>query len=417
MLPLTWLPITVSDLLRHYRKTAGNGLLFFLVLFHTLLFSSCSRAAPPDSVKRVSLGSEQAWSGGRLSGSSYLLLTNRPSQTSFNLADSLISAKKLIRIFSPEHGFDTRLPDGVLSETEPVYNGIPVVSLYGKKKRPDRTDFAGGDTLLIDLQDAGLRFYTYLTTAVYCAEEAAAAGIPVILLDRPDPLGGEVTEGPILQNEFRSFVGCLPVPVRYGMTLGELLTLAKGENWLKNSRLLDLSVIRVAGWRRSFLWPDTNLEWVPPSPNLPDFQTLQLYSGTCLFEGTAISEGRGTQTPFLWIGAPWFSSEKSDTLLMWGIRAVREDRLIRELPGRAVNPKYKNQKISGYRLSVIAGQEASPLQWSLSIIREELEKNPERLALRDHFWLLWGNRSLTETPEMKQESDRFRETRKRYLLY
>jgi len=415
--PLIWLPITVSDLLSQCRKNSGIGLLFFLILFLSLLLSSCSRAASPDSDRPVYTGSELAWSGGRLSGSSYLLLTNRPSQVIFSLADSLISAKKLIRIFSPEHGFDTRLPDGVLSESEPVYNGVPVVSLYGKKKRPDRSDFAGGDTLLIDLQDAGLRFYTYLTTAVYCAEEAAEAGIPVLLLDRPDPLGGEITEGPVLQDEFRSFVGCLPVPVRYGMTLGELLTMAKGENWLKNSRLLDLRVIRLSGWHRSFLWPDTKLEWAPPSPNLPDFQTLQMYSGTCLFEGTAISEGRGTQTPFLWIGAPWFSSEKSDTPVRWGIRAVREDRQILELPGRAANPKYKNQTVPGLRLSVVSGQEASPLLWSLSVIREEQEKNPARLALRDHFWLLWGNRSLTETSEMKQEADRFRVTRKKYFLY
>jgi uncharacterized protein YbbC (DUF1343 family) len=185
---------------------------------------------------------------------------------------------------------------------------VPVYSLFGRTRQPRAHMLHGIDVLLIDLQDAGARFYTYSSTLLLCMEAAAAHQIRCIVLDRPNPLGGDIAEGPLLDTALRSFVGMLPIPIRHGMTLGELARMAVGERWFAQSDRLRLTVIPMRGWRRAMHFPDTGLPWIPPSPSLRTPEAAEAYPGICLFEATNISEGRGTASPFLCIGAPFMDA-------------------------------------------------------------------------------------------------------------
>lgn len=208
------------------------------------------------------------------------------------------------RLFGPEHGFYGVEQDMVASrdETDP-WTGVPIVSLYGDDEaslRPSPGAFEGLDLLLIDLQDVGARYYTYAATAVWAAEAALAAGCEVRVLDRPNPLGGEVVEGNMRRPGFDSFIGAFETPVRHGLTLGELIRLeASRRRWAE-----EIQVVAMEGWKRSDLWHDTGRPWVAPSPNLPSLAGTMIYPGLCLVEATQCSEGRGTTRPFQLVGAP-----------------------------------------------------------------------------------------------------------------
>jgi len=236
----------------------------------------------------------------------------------------------LAALYGPEHGVRGNVQGGVFI---PFYfddkYGIPVFSLYGQalKTDPGMTKdmdasmrsfdgdpngqgkiledrmIRGIDALLFDIQDVGVRVYTYVATMAYAMQAAARAGIPFIVLDRPNPLGGSIVEGPMLDQAYRSFVGIFPVPVRHGMTPAELALLYR--DW-KNLDVR-LTVLGMKGWRRSMLFPETGLPWVPPSPNMPTVETAAVYPGMCLFEGLNASEGRGTTTPFRLFGAPFIN--------------------------------------------------------------------------------------------------------------
>lgn len=208
------------------------------------------------------------------------------------------------RLFGPEHGYYGVEQDMVpaASQRDP-WTGIDIVSLYGDDERsllPRPEAFAGLDLLLVDLQDIGTRYYTYAATAVWAAEAARAAGCEVWILDRPNPLGGEVIEGNLPDPGFASFVGAFRLPVRHGLTLGEIVRLeAQRRQWGRCPK-----VLAVEGWRRSDLWPATGRPWIAPSPNMPTCETALVYPGLCLLEATELSEGRGTTRPFLLFGAP-----------------------------------------------------------------------------------------------------------------
>ncbi len=208
------------------------------------------------------------------------------------------------RLFGPEHGYYGVEQDMVpaASQRDP-WTGVEIVSLYGDDERsllPRPEAFAGLDLLLIDLQDIGTRYYTYAATAVWAAEAARAAGCEVWILDRPNPLGGEVIEGNLPDPGFASFVGAFRLPVRHGLTLGEIVRLeAQRRQWGRCPR-----VLAVEGWRRGDLWPATGRPWIAPSPNMPTYETALVYPGLCLLEATELSEGRGTTRPFLLFGAP-----------------------------------------------------------------------------------------------------------------
>lgn len=213
---------------------------------------------------------------------------------------------ELTALFACEHGLRGELQAGkhVDDEVDPIF-GVPVYSLYGATRKPDAAMLEKIDTLIFDIQDLGVRFYTYMTTLLYVMEACAEHGKSLIVLDRPNPLGGNRVEGGLLEPGYESMVGGWQIPISTGMTIGEYARMA---NDLRGTGC-DLHVIGLEGWSRAMDYADTGLPWMLPSPNIPTVDTVRLYSGTCFFEGTNLSEGRGTTRPFEWIGAPWIDGE------------------------------------------------------------------------------------------------------------
>jgi uncharacterized protein YbbC (DUF1343 family) len=191
------------------------------------------------------------------------------------------------------------------------HTGLPLYSLYGKHKRPNARMLDNIDVLVFDMQDVGVRFYTYIWTMSYVLEAAAETGIPVLVLDRPNPVTGQILEGPLLEPRYASFVGRYPIPLRHGMTVGELARLFHAEQGL----CANVTVVPLEGWQRGMWFDETGLPWVPPSPAMPKLDTAIVYPGTCLLEGTNVSCGRGTATPFELIGAPWIDRYQLATVL------------------------------------------------------------------------------------------------------
>lgn len=232
------------------------------------------------------------------------LITNHTGVTGTldHATDALFRAGfRLAALFAPEHGIrgEAQAGDPVASTIDPETD-LPLHSLYGERVQPTADMLAGLDALVYDIQDVGARFYTYTSTLVHCLVAAAARGMPFIVLDRPAPITGDAVEGPILEPGLRSFVGATEVPIRYGMTAGELARFARRALDLD----VDLRVVPLEGWSRRMWYDETGLPWVSPSPNIPTLDTATVYPGTCFFEGATVSEGRGTTKPFELIGAP-----------------------------------------------------------------------------------------------------------------
>ena len=249
-------------------------------------------------------------------------------------------------LFGPEHGYYGVEQDMVASEDErDPWTGVPIRSLYGRSEhtlRPSAEAFAELDLLLVDLQDVGSRYYTYAATATWAAEVALGAGCEVWVLDRPNPLGGEVVEGNLRGEGFESFVGAFSHPVRHGLTLGEIVAMELARSGLGDG----LTVVRVEGWSRGMLWPDTGRPWIAPSPNMPTFATAVVYPGLCLLEGTRVSEGRGTTRPFNLLGAPWLDPVELARRLA-----------CREIPGVSFLPVYFRPQFQKHAGTVCGGVE------------------------------------------------------------
>lgn len=251
---------------------------------------------------------------------------------------------KLVALFSAEHGIRGSQPDGqkIESHSDPI-TGVPVYSLYGSTRQPKREWLEGLDVMLVDIQDIGSYWYTYQFTVSYLIEACGRDGVPVLVLDRPNPLGGEVVEGPLMPA--RS-IWRHPLPVRPGLTLGEL-ALVFNEMYLDGAAEVD--VVRMQGWERWMHWEDTGLPWVLASPNIPTPETALIYAGTCLFEGTNVSEGRGTTKPFHLLGAPWIDPQQ----LVMELRR-------RQIPGVLFRPtyfipwmrKYAGEEVGGLEIHV-----------------------------------------------------------------
>lgn len=249
-------------------------------------------------------------------------------------------------LFGPEHGYYAVEQDMIasLDQRDPI-TGAPVVSLYGDSEdslRPAPSAFEGLEVLLIDLQDIGSRYYTYAATAVWTAEAALSAGVEVWVLDRPNPLGGEVIEGDLPRPGHESFVGAFRIPVRHGLTLGELILLEAGRRGWGDG----LEIRTMNGWRRGMSWADTGLPWTAPSPNMPTVTTAQIFPGGCLVEATTLSEGRGTTRPFQLVGAP-------------GLDALELARELerRGIPGASFLPTYFRPQFQKHTREVCAGVE------------------------------------------------------------
>jgi uncharacterized protein YbbC (DUF1343 family) len=211
---------------------------------------------------------------------------------------------EIVAFFSPEHGLAGRNDDKVSSTKDPT-TGLPIYSLYGESKRPTEEMLKGIDTLVFDVQDAGVRFYTYTATMGYCMEEAAKHNIAFYVLDRPNPLGGEIIEGPMSDADKTSFTAYMPLPIRYGLTIGELAQYFNAENHIN----CDLHVVAMRNWHRNYFFESTGIRWIPPSPNLRTLKGSILYPGLEILQNAGVSVGRGTEAPFEEFGAPWIDGD------------------------------------------------------------------------------------------------------------
>jgi uncharacterized protein YbbC (DUF1343 family) len=268
----------------------------------------------------------------------------------------------LAALFGPEHGFEAVAADGAsVGSTFDARTGLPVYSLYGEVRKPTSEMLAGLDVLIFDIQSVGVRFYTYVTTLLYAMQAAAEHALTFIVCDRPNPIGGEILEGPLLERGFESFIGPGPLPIRHGLTLGELARLYN-QSWGVGC---DLTVVPCAGWKRAMWFDDTRLPWVPPSPAMPWPETTIVYPGTCLVEGTNLSEGRGTALPFHLLGAPWADDQ---------VLAKALNRL--DLPGVRFRPavfqptagKWAGQRCGGVQLHVTDRESFRPVTSGLYVL-------------------------------------------------
>jgi uncharacterized protein YbbC (DUF1343 family) len=240
-----------------------------------------------------------------------------------------------------------------------------VISLYGARRKPTPADLAGLDALVVDLQDAGVRFYTYVSTALLCLEAAAEAGIELVVLDRPNPLGGDLVEGPPREPGVApTFLSLAPGPLVHGLTLGEMLRFAN----LARARPARLRVVAMAGWERRMRWDDTGRSWTAPSPNLRTAEAALAYPGTCLLEATNVSEGRGTPAPFLLLGAPWLDGEALAREVRADGYGLAPDSFVPEPSPAAPSPKFAGERCRGLRVRVEDAAKARPYRLGLSLL-------------------------------------------------
>ena len=290
--------------------------------------------------------------------------------------DVLIAAADVRAIFSPEHGLRGAAAEGAQIDDTMHRSGVPIRSLYGAQQAPTAAQLADLDLIVCDLADVGCRFYTYAWTMVNLIERAAQHGVHVIIADRPNPIGG-AAEGPGVEVNYRTLVGLHDVPIRHGLTLGELARLVNHENdW--HCRL---DVIRCDGWHRSMWWSKTGLPWVPPSPNMPTVDTAQVYPGTCLGEGTNLSVGRGTAKPFEWLGAPWVDGVVlADTLNELSLPGVRW-RAVAFVP--CVQP-YADQLCEGVQPHVIDQALFRPVEAGIALLLALHRTHGDRFRIDNH---------------------------------
>lgn len=332
---------------------------------------------------------------------------------------------RLVALFSPEHGFRGAAdPGAAVASSVDSATGLPIYSLYGKTSLPTDEMLRGIDLMLVDLQDAGARYYTYLATTVDVMRGAARHRIPVVLLDRPNPIGAPV-QGNVLDPEYSSSIGLLAVPMRHGMTLGELARLARADLKLEAS----LRVVPVSGWRRSAAWDETGLPFIPPSPNLRSLESLFHYPGTCLFEGTSLSVGRGSDAPFEQVGAPWLDT----TAVLIRLRAAQLAGVrfqgVTFTPEKPGDAKYADTLLHGIKLRVTNRSTYDPTAVAVHLLAAVRAAHPDRFGwLVKHFDRLAGGPALREAVDRGERPDlivrgwqadlaRFRERRRPVLLY
>ncbi|TVX94592.1 DUF1343 domain-containing protein [Paenibacillus agilis] len=386
------------------------------------------------SINKVRTGADQFAEIGSalLRGKRFGLLTN-PTGIDAKYRSTIdicaaISEGKLTAFFACEHGLRSEKQAGVQFEDEldPVY-GIPVYSLYGSNRKPTAQMMADLDVVIVDIQDLGVRFYTYVTTLIHIIESCAEHGVSLIVLDRPNPLGGNKAEGGLLNEQYQSMVGAWRMPMLTGMTIGEFAQLVNGQRAIP----CDLQVIPLIGWSREMEYPDTGLPWLMPSPNMPTIDTVRVYGGHCLFEGTNLSEGRGTTKPFELIGAPWLKSEKL-------CKVMNE----LQLPGVHFHPytftpmfsKHQGERCHGIFTYVIDRKTYHSVETGLHLLHHVMalhEQQFEWLGKESGYpfidLLTGDNRvrlQLHETDGLiniveawRQESEQWRMIRKPFLLY
>jgi len=332
----------------------------------------------------ISLGIEQLilappkW----LSGQKLGLLCNQASTDSrlFHSRDLLFSGfpDQLTCLFSPQHGFFSEKQDNMIESghTLDPATGLPMYSLYSRERRPTKEMFDLIDVLVIDLFDIGTRVYTFLYTMAYCLEAAAKFSKKVVVLDRPNPVGGELVEGNIIAGDCFSFVGLYPIPMRHGLTFGELALLLNKHFGIG----ADLEIISMQGWRRSMLFDDTGLPWVFPSPNMPSPTAALVYPGQVIWEGTNISEGRGTCLPFELFGAPFF--EPDEILRRTEKNAPIPGCVLRPLIFEPTSNKWAGKACRGFQIHVTDPSTYRPYRTSLALLQAVMLLYPEAFAYK-----------------------------------
>jgi len=350
-------------------------------------------------------------------------------------ADRLVEDPEITvtALFGPQHGFRSDVQDNMIEtpHARDARRRVPVFSLYSETREPTDEMLRGVDVLVVDLQDVGTRVYTYVYTMANCMRAAARHGIPVIVCDRPNPVGGEEVEGNRLETPYTSFVGQFPLPLRHGMTIGELARLFNEAFGIG----APLEVVPLDGWSRAMYHDETGLPWIIPSPNIPTLDSAIVYPGAVLFEGTRLSEGRGTTRPFELIGAPWIDGER--------LAAAMNER---GLPGVHFRPaffeptfqKHAGQTCGGCQLHVLDRRTFRPVRSSVELMAEFRRQDPARFPWREPPYeyerdkqpidILYGSDRLRATLDAggdvsalvaswAPDEEAFRKTREKYLLY
>ncbi|MGE5243249.1 MAG: exo-beta-N-acetylmuramidase NamZ domain-containing protein [Betaproteobacteria bacterium] len=386
---------------------------------------------------RVRLGSERLLDSGILDGCRVGLVCNPASVGGDwrHVADRLAAhpRARLAALFGPQHGFRSDVQDNMIEtrHARDEIRRVPVYSLYSETREPTADMLRGLDLLVVDLQDVGSRIYTFVYTMANCLKGAKRHGVKVIVCDRPNPIGGTAVEGPMLVGGYESFVGQYPVPMRHGMTIGELANLFNERFGIGAA----LEVVPMDGWRREMYYDDTGLPWIMPSPNMPTLDSAIVYPGTVLFEGTNVSEGRGTTRPFELVGAPWAVAERL---------ADAMNRL--ELPGAYFRPvvfdptfqKHAGTPCGGCQIHVLDRDAFRPVETGVALIGAFRASDPARFRWRDPPYeyetkklpidILAGSGALREAIEAGQPArdiaaswtqavDAFDRVRREYLIY
>ncbi len=389
------------------------------------------------SSMRVRLGSERLIGSGALKRRRVGVVSN-PASVDGELRHIVRAVAgdpevQLAAIFGPQHGYRADVQDNMIetAHLDDPTRGVPIYSLYSETREPTAVMLKDVDVLVIDLQDVGSRIYTFIYTMANCLRAARKHGVPVIVVDRPNPIGGEKIDGPMLLAGFESFVGQFPIPMQHGMTIGELSKYFNEACGIG----ADLTVVPMENWRRPMYFDETGLPWVMPSPNIPTFDTTLVYPGTVLFEGTNVSEGRGTTRPFELIGAPWVDADRvSEKLAAYGLPGVH----FRPVVFEPTFQKHAKHACGGCQIHVLNRAEFRAVETAIAVLTEIRAQDPARFEWRpppyeyEHeklpFDILAGSSELRHQIEAgspvhaicsswRREHERFRETRKPYLLY
>jgi uncharacterized protein YbbC (DUF1343 family) len=385
----------------------------------------------------VLLGCEQLLASSRLNGLRVGVLANPASiDHGFRHVVELLSHSnryKLTAIFGPQHGYRSDLQDNMIEtpHAKDRRRNVPIFSLYSETREPTKEMLGLIDVLVIDLQDVGARIYTFIYTMANCLRAAARHGLPVIVCDRPNPIGGGQIEGPTLEPGFESFVGQFRMPMRHGMTVAELARLFNEHHGIGAA----LEVFPMEGWSRDLYWDATDLPWVMPSPNMPTLDTAIVYPGTVLYEGTMLSEGRGTTRPFELIGAPWLDG---DQLAERMNRAGLKGGYFRPVTFEPTFQKHARVTCGGCQIHVTSRKDFLPVKAGVSLLRECYGSAPDRFAWRDPPYEYEHDKMpidiLAGSPELREQIEsqmplaeivaswrpgvaEFTEIRRKHLLY
>jgi len=401
----------------------------FAAVFVVVLVAGCARAQSSGAVPgaaRVKTGIDvlEEQNFAPLRGKRVGLITNQTGVDSRGrrTIDVLSGAEgvKLVALFSPEHGIAGKLDQEHVDNSKDAATGLPVYSLYGNSRRPSDEDLKGLDALVFDIQDAGVRFYTYTATMGYCMEAAAKNHLAFFVLDRPNPLGGERIEGPMLDADKTAFVAYFPMPIVYGMTLGELAGFFNAEARIG----ADLHVVRMSGWKRATTYGETGLVWIPPSPNLRTVAETVPYPGIEILQAGGVSVGRGTETPFEMLGAPWIDGD--------ALAAELSKRRIAGVAYRAVkftptSDLYKGVECHGVALTVTDAAAFDSVRNGMEVAAALRALYPEKFLVAKMIVLVGNAETIAALQRGASVSEivaswkpglaAFRVTRGKYLIY